>query len=293
MSGVFESSRLLVGGAVLEQGQGARVQGSPYLSHAGRGRARKEEAVRYLGGKSRLGKQIAYVINAIIEPEQAYWEPFCGSCWVMMHVRAKTRYASDGHYELIKMWQALQDGWIPPSTVTEQEYQAAKAGKGEPHLRGFIGFGCSFGGKWFAGYARDGDERNYSSNGASSLLKQSAYLQSVSFYWCDYSKPDLDENLLIYADPPYADTEGYNGVMFPFDTVEFWQVARRWVNKGHTVIVSEYQAPVDFICVNEYLTRTDLEVRGGGKESRTERLFMHESQAHLYNQKVMQQGILL
>jgi DNA adenine methylase len=250
--------------------------------------------VRYLGGKSRLGKQIAYAINSIREPGQAYWEPFCGSCWVMMHVRGGIRYASDGHYELIKMWQALQDGWIPPSTVTEQEYQAAKSGEGEPHLRGFIGFWCSFGGKWFAGYARDPQsDRSYSLNTKRSLLARIGKLRDVSFWFCDYSMPDLGDTLLIYADPPYVGTESYHGLPFPFDTVYFWQVVRRWVNKGHAVIVSEYQAPTDFVCVQEFETHTDLEIAGGGKENRTERLFMHESQAHLFNERVIIQKRLL
>ena len=240
--------------------------------------------MRYLGGKSRLGKQIAYVINSIIEPEQPYWEPFCGSCWVMMHVRASNRYASDGHYELIKMWQALQGGWIPPSVVTEQEYQAAKAGEGEPHLRGFIGFGCSFGGKWFAGYARG---NVYPEGCGRSAVRKMRTMHDVSFYFADYTVPDLGDNLLIYADPPYAGTEGYNGLPFPFDTVYFWQVARRWINKGHTVIVSEYQAPVDFVCVQEFETTTEIRTTENGRENRTERLFMHESQAHLFNERVV------
>ena len=54
------------------------------------------------------------------------------------------------------MWKALQSGWEPPDIVTEAEYQYIKDHKDEdPALAGFVGFGCTFGAKWFAGYARD------------------------------------------------------------------------------------------------------------------------------------------
>lgn len=84
------------------------------------------------------------------------------------------RIANDIHPELIIMWRALQKGWIPPSLVSEEDYVKAKAGEGFPFLRGFIGFGCSFGGKWFGGYARDSQERNYALQSKNSVLKQIA-----------------------------------------------------------------------------------------------------------------------
>ena len=81
----------------------------------------------------------------------------------------------------------------------------------------------------------------------------------------------------------------YNGVLFPFDTAEFWQVARRWIKQGHTIIISEYQSPTDFVCVQEYQTTTGIRTTDNGRETRIERLFMHESQAHLFNERVIVQ----
>jgi DNA adenine methylase len=245
--------------------------------------------MRYLGGKSRLGKQIAYVINSIRKPGQPYWEPFCGSCWVTIHVRGEPRYCSDGCYELVEMWKALQNGWKPPRVVTEEMYAEAKAGKYDPALTAFIGFGCSFGGKWFAGYARDPkSDRNYAANSENSIAERLAELCGVRFFYFDYRRMPPQANVMIYCDPPYAGTTGYKALGV-FDVDEFWQTVRNWRETGHIIIVSEYTAPDDFVCVLEMQTRTDLETAGGGKDPRTERLFMHRSQAHLYYDNVPEQ----
>jgi DNA adenine methylase len=240
--------------------------------------------MQYLGGKSRLGKQIAYVINRIRRPGQPYWEPFCGSCWVTIHVhKSGPRYCSDGCFELIEMWRELQNGWIPPKVVTEEMYQAAKSGEYSPAMRAFIGFGCSFGGKWFAGYARQASGYNFAKGAGRFALQKAGELQDVLFTNCGYHVAPPDKHLLIYADPPYAGTTGYSAVKFPFSTVEFWQQVRKWAYDGHTVIVSEYAAPDDFECIVEMPTATEIRTADNGRESRTERLFMHKSQAHLYD----------
>ena len=248
--------------------------------------------MRYLGGKSRLGKQIAYVINQIRTPGQPYWEPFCGSCWVTIHVHDNgPRYCSDGCYELIEMWKALQDGWQPPRVVSEEMYADAKDGKFAPALTAFIGFGCSWGGKFFRGYARPNKHHtNYASESVNSLSDKLVHLDGVRFLYLDYKNPPPGVGFMIYADPPYAGTEGYNRRLnIPFSTFDFWKHARAWAAAGHTVIVSEYNAPADFVCVREMATRTDLETIGGGKDPRIERLFMNESQAHFYYENVLEQ----
>ena len=52
------------------------------------------------------------------------------------------------------MWKELQKGWITPDIITKEDYYYIKENKDEkPYLTGFVGFGCSFGGKWFGGLA--------------------------------------------------------------------------------------------------------------------------------------------
>ena len=37
-------------------------------------------------------------------------------------IKCNIRIGNDIHKELIAMWRALQDGWMPPETITEAEY---------------------------------------------------------------------------------------------------------------------------------------------------------------------------
>ena len=54
-----------------------------------------------------------------------YFEPFVGGGWVLQEMSGD-RIASDGNKALIAMYQALQDGWIPPDFVSEDEYNQVK-----------------------------------------------------------------------------------------------------------------------------------------------------------------------
>lgn len=219
-----------------------------------------------------MANQIAAYLNNIRKPGQTYWEPFCGACWVTERIIDAPKYASDANGALVAMWQAVQAGWIPPENVSEAEYAEAMAGKYDPALTAFIGFGCSFGGKWFAGYARGGNGRNYDTIAKNSLLKMAPHLRDVTFYHADFftSEPPAAE-CLIYCDPPYDNTTGY-GATGAFDTAAFWARCRWLDAQGHTVIVSEYQAPADFTCVAEMYTKTNMHTKNG-KSPRVERLF--------------------
>ena len=183
---------------------------------------------------------------------------------------AGKRTASDSNKALITMYQALQDGWLPPEEVSESLYTEykLKQDSADP-LTAFIGIGCSFGGKWFGGYARSSD-RNYCSNARNSLIKQLPKIKDVLFKDRDY-RNWIPYNCLVYCDPPYEGTTGYKD---KFDHVSFWDTMRAW-SKDNIVIISEYNAPADFKCVLEIPTRTDMRV-AGKQEARTERLFRYK-----------------
>jgi len=231
--------------------------------------------MHYLGGKFRVGKQIADFLNNLREPNQPYWEPFVGAAWILMRIKGEPNYASDIHYKLIEMWKELQRGWIPPSEVSEEAYSLAKEGFYSPELTAFIGFGCSWGGKYFGGYARDPkSDRNYAQNAKNSLLKKIAQIPVTRFFQADYfSFISPAEKMLIYCDPPYADTTKYS---MTFDHRRFWERCKTLSISGHTVVVSEYQAPQDWNCVLEMPTRTDYKSRNNQMIPRIERLFMHK-----------------
>ncbi len=227
--------------------------------------------MRYFGGKSKTANQIATYLNDIRQPDQPYWEPFIGAGWILERIHTEPIFASDVHPQLVAMWQALQNGWVPPKNVTEAEYKQAKAGGFNDALTAFIGFGGSFGGKWWGGYAR-GEGRNWTSESHQGLLQKINRMDTPAFFQADFMTCYTPAfGCLIYCDPPYNNTTAYKGVD-KFDTYNFWARVRWLEEHGHTVIVSEYEAPQDFCCVLEIYTKTNMDTKNG-KSPRIERLF--------------------
>ena len=136
------------------------------------------------------------------------------------------------------MLQGVQRGYNLPELITLEQYQYIRDHKElDPVLAGFVGFGCSFGGKWYGGYARNKTGTNYALQSKRSLLKDMATLQNAEFVCGDYRRLCIPPGSVIYADPPYNNTTGYGGEKF--DTIEFWIAMQLLADTGHTVFVSE------------------------------------------------------
>lgn len=203
--------------------------------------------MQYLGGKSRIAKPIADIILAARGSRGLYVEPFLGAGSVALRVAPAFRQAvlTDSSPDLVKLWKAVQRGWVPPTTLSEDDYRALRHAKPSA-LRGFAGFPCSFGGKWFGGYARDPKGgRNFAESASRSMVMRGETLRSALIMRADYRDVVTSVNLadaVIYADPPYADTTAYGNVE-AFDSELFWQNMKRCVKGGAIVFVSEYNAP--------------------------------------------------
>jgi len=188
--------------------------------------------MRYQGGKSRIAKPIAQIIMQAAGGD-CFVSLFCGSCAVESKVQGFSRkILNDRHEYLIAMLQGVQQGYNLPEHITPEQYQYIRENKdADPVLAGFVGFGCSFGGKWFGGYARNKTGTNYAEQSKRSLLKDMATLQDAQFVCGDYRHLCIPQNSVIYADPPYNNTTGYAGDMF--DTTEFWIAMRLLADLGH------------------------------------------------------------
>jgi len=231
----------------------------------------------YMGGKVRLAKHIREVILSYVpEGERvAYWEPFVGGAAVLERIAGDFQwcYASDVHEDLILMWQAVQAGWLPPSEVSEEEWRRLKFA--EPSaLRGAVGFGCSFGGRWFEGFARCGG-RGDDFAGAlhRALMKSISRIQNVTFQQVSYIDAKPTRDLVIYCDPPYQSAKRFSGTN-AFNSAEFWQRAREWSEAGCKVFVSEYTAPEGWVSV--WSRETQISLKTEGDAVATERLFVHQ-----------------
>lgn len=229
--------------------------------------------MKYLGGKSRIAKQIGNFLNLEIEKLKPikYIEPFCGACWITQEITPNIqKIACDIHKDLILMWKELQKGWIPPENITQEEYEQLRNSESSA-LRGFVGFGSSWGAKWFGGFARcKTHTRNYTKEAKNTLLKKILKLQNVYFKNCSYNIIQNIDNGIIYCDPPYERTTLYKDTPnFNYD--DFWNWCRN-LSKNNYIYISSYQAPLDFETVLEIPVKTNYATKKG-KEQRIEKLF--------------------
>jgi len=188
------------------------------------------------------------------------------------------RIASDICPYLITCYKQLQQGWTPPETLSEERYQQLKELYRQGVCNGEIGFAayfCSFGGKFWGGYARDPKSGYDFVQGArNTCLKFQPDLRNIKFCCSDYEDllRTLPSGCLIYCDPPYIGTTGYKS---KFDHVRFWNIIREFSNR-HDIFVSEYQAPDDFECVWQIERKTCMNTTTGGKADRIEKLFKYK-----------------
>ena len=235
--------------------------------------------MKYMGGKSKIAKHILPIILAERSSSHQWWvEPFVGGANIIDKVEGR-RIGNDSHKYLIALHKSLQNGWVPPTEVSKEMYDAVKNNQGNysDELIGFIGFLCSFGGKWWGGYAADNRGTNYAERGSRILVKQAKSFEGIKFLCGSYLDIGIPDNSIIYCDPPYAGTRAYKGTSI--NHVEFWQWCRDKTNEGHVVFVSEYNAPDDFECVKTIEHKTILNKNNQSK--RVEKLFRYTGKAGL------------
>lgn len=203
--------------------------------------------MRYQGGKSRIAGEIARNIRRV--GGGTFVSLFCGGCAVEERVTGFSRMIlNDEHPYLIALYRGVQAGYDLPGDLTKEEYRHIRENKEEdPVLTGFAGFGCSFGGKWFGGYARNDKANNYALEAKNALARAMKNLGRADFLCGDYRLVAIPPRSVIYADPPYKGTTGYNRRQF--NTDYFWDYMRVLGRNGHTLYISEMEAPEDFRCV--------------------------------------------
>jgi DNA adenine methylase len=228
--------------------------------------------MKYMGSKRRIAKEILPIVLKDREPGQLYIEPFCGGCNLIDKVDGR-RWANDSDFYLVEMFKTLQDGWEPPHEVTRELYKAVRINKEAycPALVAFIGFTCTFGAKWFGGYAYDEGGRNYARESCDNLKRQLPYLRDLIFTNLSFDRLDIGEPSIIYCDPPYANATRYRD---GFNHAAFWEWVRVKSKEGHKVFVSDYGAPDDFKCLKEIPTLTTM--NKSSKDVRIERLFSYD-----------------
>lgn len=209
--------------------------------------------MQYLGGKTRMAKEICSAILNDTPARETYIEPFIGGGSTFFTTAQYFQEAEgyDVQEDLILLYQALLKGWEPPAEIPEDEWRELR--DSDPSaLRAFAGFACSFGGRFFEGYARGrAKDVNFARQGRNKLLKQleQVDVSKVRINRAEFSTLTPPAGAVVYCDPPYFGTKQYNskrsGVP-TFDHERFWDVMREWRSRGVHVYVSEFSAPDDW-----------------------------------------------
>lgn len=230
--------------------------------------------MHYMGGKHSIARDVAEVVERY--RRGPLWEPFCGGLSVTVALGGN-HLATDAHPGLIALYQAIQrDGWeldrLEREGVSEREYMAAKALPDDDPFKAFVGFGCSFGGKWFGGFARHKCTRNPAATAARSLRRKFASLTGARLA-CERFSAATGFVGTVYADPPYANTKGFSATG-RFCRNSFLRDCSELASRGCVVLVSELDLPIGRV-VWEKRVRCTLNV-SDNKRHRAERLYLIE-----------------
>lgn len=226
----------------------------------------------YMGSKNRIAKELIPIITKDLKPNQWYVEPFVGGANMIDKIEHPYKLGADNNKYLIALLKAVQNGQELSEYINKDEYIAVKTNKDNypDWYVGFVGFVSSFRAKFFGGYSgycttKTGIQRNYIKERINNILKQN--LDGIKLVCSSYDALDIPANSIIYCDPPYNGTTKYKD---SFDSDAFWQWCRDKAKEGHTVYVSEYNAPEDFKCIWEKQINSNL---GGTSKTATEKLF--------------------
>lgn len=238
-----------------------------------------------MGSKAKITKYIVPIIQRKIDESGAryYVEPFAGGCNVIDKIKAEYRIASDSNKYLIALFQHLQDGGELPEHITREEYNKAREAyrTGDNSLQawyiGAVGFLASYNGRFYdggyAGYGKDkGRVRDYYKESRNNILMQMQQggISGIDFSCRDY-KSYTPQGCVIYCVPPYEGTKKYGNAK-DFDYLEFWETMRKWSRRNNIVLISELQAPDDFITIWE--KEVDRSMKAKEHFRATEKLFM-------------------
>lgn len=232
--------------------------------------------MKYMGSKAKHAKEILPIIMKDRKPEQWYVEPFVGGANIIDKVDGN-RIGADTNEYLIAFYQYAQSAEsIPEVKIDSNEYKKISTNKASypAWYVGLVGFCYSYGAKFFGGFIGNSKDvvcvgRDRIGESFRASVKAKKQVDGVSLICCSYKDLPIPPNSLIYCDPPYEGTTEYKD---KFDSVAFWQWCRDKKAEGHTIFVSEYNAPDDFICVWQKQVNSSLTKNTGGKKA-IEKLF--------------------
>ena len=220
--------------------------------------------MKYMGSKRRIAKHILPIILKDRKPNQYYVEPFMGGCNSLCEVDG-LRIGNDYNEYLVELWKGIINNNDLIYDIPKELFDKGRHQFNNRHDYGlskfeigWIGFMAGFNGRFYGGgYSGKHKNRDYVKEQINNTLKQVEKLKGVEFYSCSYNELNIPKNSIIYCDPPYKDTKQYD-VKDKFNHEEFYDWCRYMKEQGHTIFISEYNMPSDFICVWEMEVKVSI-----------------------------------
>ncbi len=222
--------------------------------------------MKYMGSKNRIAKDLVPFIQKFINTAgwTSYIEPFVGGANVIDKIKCGVKTGYDINPYLIALLKHVQEGKPLLPEVDFETYSFARSVYKKRNTMpawkiGNIGFLSSCNGRFFdGGYAKKSATRDYYRESVNNILKQAAGpgFKDIQFIHADY-REIRPKNSVVYCDPPYEGTKGYDGNKFDFE--EFWDRMKEW-SYNNTVLISSLEAPPGFRCVFETGTYRSMEV---------------------------------
>lgn len=211
--------------------------------------------MRQHGGKSRIRKPIARLLQHIANTAgmPRIEDRYCGTLAVsrgLFEAGTLVAAALDMNEPLIRVYEAVRDGWGPPDSLSKEDYYRIKRGRQDPRdpMTGFALCFCSFRGKFGGGYLGDDERSPEGSSGRSAAIKAQQDLLSLRpmLKLIDLRCEDATANFptlpsVLYFDPEYEGTEGYDATA-PHDFARYLRRTEAQ-KRNHFIVASEFKMP--------------------------------------------------
>ena len=236
--------------------------------------------MQYMGSKNRFAKELVPIIQSYITPDiKGYLEPFVGGANMIDKINCDKKYGCDLNEHLIELLKHIQQDISDiPYFILKEDYLNIKNNKQDYPIwyQGLIGF-CSFGNKFWNGYASNGKDDVTGERTKSyfkSIKEQHPNLKNIVFKNCSFQDVKNISGYVIYCDPPYKGITKYKTDPFPYD--EYYDWCRK-MSKNNIVLCSEYNMPYDFECIWSKETKANFDCNrksDDDKNNRVEKLFI-------------------
>lgn len=211
-----------------------------------------------MGSKNKFAKEILKFVLKDRKPNQYFYDMFAGGFNIVDKVKSP-RCANDKSRYLTALFKEMQkEDFKFCERIDEEKYKHIQKNKDEypDWIVGFAGFNLSFGAKFFGTFARNGLGTDYQQQAQRNLTKQRKFIKDIEIFNLNYDEVPLKPNSIIYCDPPYFQTTGYE--VGKFDHEKFYNWCREKHKEGHQIFISEYYMPSDFVCIWKKKVNTSL-----------------------------------